>query len=197
MKKWIIAILTVVLVIILGVAIGFFIGNQEVEESPESLDDKVLAQQNQHELEVVNELSIATSGQDEKTTPSTKWLLKTTYNDCGHTIEEKQDIPTMYVNLTKEELKEKLEKEWDIEEFSKDKVVLSRYQHGICKEHYVLREKDGYIAIYTLNQYDQEEFLEMTEISVQYLPELDVENLKKGIQVTGKKELNETIEDYE
>ena len=197
MRKWIIAIVTVILVIALGVAIGFFIGNQEAEDSPEILEDKVLAKQNKQEVEETNELWIATSRQEEKTTPSTEWILKTTYNDCGHTIEEKQNIPTMYVNLTKEELKEKLEKEWNIEKFSRGQVVLSRYQHGICKEHYVLREKDGYIAIYTLNQYDQEEFLEMTEISVQYLPELDVENLKQGIHVTGKKELNETIEDYE
>ena len=102
MRKWIIAIVTVILVIALGVAIGFFIGNQEAEDSPEILEDKVLAKQNKQEVEETNELWIATSRQEEKTTPSTEWILKTTYNDCGHTIEEKQNIPTMYVNLTKE-----------------------------------------------------------------------------------------------
>lgn len=198
MKKWIISLTTIIMVIILGVIIGVFIGNKEAEES--NIDkEKVLAKTNIENTnsQIASNAVIATSSNEEKTTPSTIWETKIVYNDCGHTIEEKGEIPIIYVNLTEKELKEELKNEWDIKNFSKENVSLFKYQHGICKEHYVLKEKDGYIAIYTLDKYGNEHLSEITDISVQYLPELDLQNLKEGIKVIGKEALNEAIEDYE
>ena len=62
---------------------------------------------------------------------------------------------------------------------------------------YVIKEKDGYIAIYILDQDENEILKETTEIVVKYLPEIDKEKLKKGIKVNNRKELNKVIEDYE
>ena len=39
--------------------------------------------------------------------------------------------------------------------------------------------------------------LETTGITTEYLPETDKINMKKGIQVNGKQELNQLIEDFE
>ena len=58
-------------------------------------------------------------------------------------------------------------------------------------------EKDGEIAIFKLDQNNNQTFLEKTDISTEYLTEKDLENIKRGIIIYSKKELNKTIEDFE
>ena len=61
----------------------------------------------------------------------------------------------------------------------------------------MIREKDGYIAIYQIGEDGTETLKEMTGIVTNYLPETDILRLEEGIKVVGKEELNATIEDYE
>ena len=53
------------------------------------------------------------------------------------------------------------------------------------------------IAIFKLDQNNNQTFLEKTDISTEYLTEKDLENIKRGIIIYSKKELNKTIEDFE
>ena len=68
---------------------------------------------------------------------------------------------------------------------------------GFCNEHYVLKVHNGVIGIYTVDQNGNETLKQDTEIQIQYLPEIDIENLKKGIYVIGDEALNSALEDYE
>ncbi len=61
----------------------------------------------------------------------------------------------------------------------------------------MLKEKDGNIAIFKLDQNNNQTFLEDTEIATEYLTEEDLEKIKQGIIIYTKKELNKTIEDFE
>ena len=36
---------------------------------------------------------------------------------------------------------------WNIDEFTANEIKISRNNSGICEEHYILRESDGYISI--------------------------------------------------
>ena len=56
---------------------------------------------------------------------------------------------------------------------------------------------NGVIGIYTVDQNGNESLKQDTEIQIQYLPEIDIENLKKGIYVIGDEALNSALEDYE
>ena len=100
------------------------------------------------------------------------------------------------VNKTKEEL-EKIYKNWNIVTFRSDEVLFYKELEEICDEHYMLKELDGYIAIYILDEQNNPTLKEMTAIVTAYLPEEDVERLKEGIKVTGKEGLNQALEDYE
>ena len=62
---------------------------------------------------------------------------------------------------------------------------------------YIIREKNGYIAIYQVNEEGKELLREITQISTNYLPEIDKKKLKDGIKAIGREELNSIIEDYE
>ena len=61
----------------------------------------------------------------------------------------------------------------------------------------MLKEKDGNIAIFELDQNNNQIFLEDTEIATEYLAEEDLEKIQQGITIYTKKELNKAIEDFE
>ena len=61
----------------------------------------------------------------------------------------------------------------------------------------MLKEKDGNIAIYKLDNNNNQTFLEDTEIAIEYLTEEDLEKIQQGIIIYTRKELNKTIEDFE
>lgn len=65
------------------------------------------------------------------------------------------------------------------------------------KQEYILRENNGYISIYRVDENGKEVLIETTEIVVVYLPDADRIELSKGIKAFGKKELNLKLEDYE
>ena len=59
-------------------------------------------------------------------------------------------------------------------------------------------EKNGYIEVYFLDEKGEMKFMtNIVDIATELLPEKDREELKTGIKVYGKKELNKKIEDFE
>ena len=84
-----------------------------------------------------------------------------------------------------------------IQQFSANEVIFYQEKDGICNEHYILRDNNGYVAIYMVDDLGQEILKETTEILTTYLPQADLEKLREGIVAVGEEELNAKIEDYE
>lgn len=104
------------------------------------------------------------------------------------------------MNKTKEELEIKYE-EWKIQSFKKNEIIFYKEQEGICNEHYIIKDNEGYVCVYLIysnqEKNKQEILVEVTEIITDYLPETDKRALKEGIKVVGRDKLNATLEDYE
>lgn len=64
-------------------------------------------------------------------------------------------------------------------------------------KHYILRENDGFINVYYINEKNEEILYRVTDISTKYLGEDDVKELQEGINVVGIQELNQLLEDFE
>lgn len=62
---------------------------------------------------------------------------------------------------------------------------------------YIVRDKEGKVVIYEIQDDESEKEYEVTDISTEYLTETDKNNIKKGIYVNGKQDLNQLIEDFE
>lgn len=201
MRKSII-ISAIIVLFILGTVIGIILIKNSLPE-----EEKVeIAEQNTEEIydectdeyeEMVksNTLVEETSSEGEKISPNCSIIFKRHYNDCGHTIEQYASIPTELVNKTEEDLQKQYEG-WTIEEFSRNQIILYREFDSECGEHYILREKDGKVAIY-LKKGDSEELVEETEIATEFLTQTDRIELQNGIETNGRVELNQLIEDYE
>lgn len=62
---------------------------------------------------------------------------------------------------------------------------------------YIVKEKDGFIAIYTVDDNGKEILKEKTKISTEYLTQTDLIKIKDGIRANGREELNAVLEDFE
>ena len=202
MKKSIV-ISAIIVLFILGAVIGTIIIKNFSDQKKTETE---IAEQNQEEIydectdeyeEMVqsNTLVQETSSEGEKISPNCSIVFKRHYNDCGHTIEQYASIPTELVNKTQEDLQQQYEG-WTIEQFSRNQIVLYRDFDSECGEHYILKEKDGKVAVY-LKTGDIEELVEETDIATEFLTETDRIELQNGIQANGRAELNQLIEDYE
>ncbi len=137
-----------------------------------------------------------TNSNEEKTSPNCKLTMKRYYNECGHSIEEYTDLNNELVNKTKDEIQQ-VYSAWTIDKFSNDEITISRSFDSQCGEHYIVREKDGKVAVYLISGDGTETELQDTEISTEFLTEADKIELQNGIRANGKQELNQVIENFE
>lgn len=204
-KSWVIVLIIVIIVI--GVSAGIFIYNNkkgnkqenniiknELNEISEKITDDCVGEW--EELEEQAKKDIETNSSEEKISPNCSLTLKRYYRKCEHTLNEYTDIPEKLVNKTQEDL-EKEYPDWEIKKFSSTKIILYKEYEEECGEHFILRNDNGKITIYRVNENNGEEVYEKTDISVDYLTETDKIEIQNGIRVNGKEELNQIIEDFE
>ncbi len=194
MRKRYIIILLAIATIIAGIIVGAFIAKGDKTSNLQPEIDRKLAKENEN---LQNDMQIITTSNIEvKASPSALFVFQIYYKECKHTIAKRVEIPKECVNQTEEDLQEKY-KDWKIQEFTSSEIIFYQEKEGICDEHYVIRENNGYVSIYTIDSLGKETLKETTEIVTSYLPETDKIRLKEGIKVIGQENLNATIEDYE
>lgn len=202
MKKiWM--IILIILVILIGIVVGRLIYNNNVKLANKNniiqneiniVSEKVTDDCTEEYQEVQEE--IATNSQEEKISPNCLLILKKYYDECNHTINEYVDVPQDLVNGTEEDLKKEYPY-WQIEKYSNNEIILYKEFNSNCGQHFVLREDEGKITVYKINENNEEETYEKTEISVEYLSETDKGKISEGIKVNGIEELNQLLEDFE
>lgn len=196
MKKWLIItcllILMIICSIVIGIAITYYsnISHNGIDFNKEfAYNDNQLVDQDSLEV-------IKTSYSEFKVSPNATIVFEVYYNKCKHREVKEEKVDTSLVNLNEQEIQEKY-KDWTIKQFSEEKVILYRDVSEYCDSHYVLREKDGYIGIFKVNKNGEEKLEELTSVLVQYLPETDNINIKNGLKVYTKENLNKILEDFE
>ena len=168
----------------------FNIIQNEINIASEKVTDDCIEEYQEVQEEVV------TNSQEEKISPNCLLILKKYYDECNHTINEYVDVPQDLVNGTEEDLKKEYPY-WQIEKYSSNEIILYKEFNSNCGQHFVLKEDDGKITVYKINENNEEEIYEKTEISVEYLSETDKGKISEGIKVNGIEELNQLLEDFE
>ena len=200
-KMWIIGI--IIAIIIIGIILGIFIYNNNannnkqnsiVENEINIVSEKVTDECTEEYQN--SEKEIETDSQEEKISPNCLLTLKKYYEECNHTINEYIDIPQDLVNGTEEDLKKEYPY-WQVEKYSSNEIILYKEFNSNCGQHFVLKEDEGKITVYKINENNEEEVYEKTEISVYYLSETDKSKISEGIKVNGIEELNQLLEDFE
>lgn len=132
---------------------------------------------------------------EEKISPYAKITVEKYYKQCDHSTVEIYDVPKEMVNLTKEELQNRY-KNWEIKKFTAKDIQIYREIDANCSSHYVLKEKDGYLAVYKAISKNMDELNSITDIEYASLKEEDKIALDAGIKIYGTDELSSIIEDF-
>lgn len=202
-KSWL--IILVLAIIVIGIITGVYIYNRNKKIGKNIVDNEInivsetITDECTEEYEKLEEqakLEIETNSSEEKISPNCLITLKRYYDECQHTINEYLDIPKDLVNGTESDLKKEYPN-WEIQKYSNNEIILYKEFNSNCGQHFVLRDVDGKINIYKINENNEEELYEKTEISVEYLTETDKIEIQNGIRVNGIEELNQLIEDFE
>ena len=188
-----------VIVFAIGMSIGMYYGEktkvvEKVEEikQRDSIQDVVIKNVQD---EKIKEQTSEVASQKEKVSPYAKMTIEKKFSKCGHTTSSIVDVPKELVNLTAEEI-EKRYSGWKVKDFSSDGFTLFRIIEANCDDHYVIKEVDGYLAVYADITDDISNLVEKTDILVDTLREEDKVDLEEGIRIYGKGELSSLIEDF-
>ena len=186
--------------IILAIIIGFFTGKHlyKREKKHENVVTEKTGIEKTNKIEnTIKTKEIQTSTQNEKISVNTKIIEQIYYNKCDHIIETELKDKKQYINMTKEMLTKKFPT-WAIKKFNNDEVILYKEEEDFCNEHFLVKDVDGYITVYTLNSNGEIlEILKTTDISTNCLAEADKSNFEKGVTIYTKQNLNKLIEDFE
>ena len=186
---------------VLAIIVGFVIGKNSYKKK-DNLDNIVLNKntieiQQDNTVEVIKNKEILTSMPTVKVSINTEIIEQIHYKECDHIIETTVKNIDKYINMDSEDI-EKRFPEMEIKEFTSEKLVLYQEEKDCCNEHFLIKDVDGFVTIYTLNSMDNVlEILDTTEIETAYLTDEDRNNLKNGIKVYTKQNLNKVIEDFE
>ncbi len=193
LKIVIISIFTIALVILTSAVVYQNIKYDKLAKEEEKVTDECVYENN----EIENDMDeIKVSETETKVSPNAELVIKKYYNECGHTIEEVREVTNDMVNKTQKEVEE-LYPDYKIESFDNNKIVLLKEEEGQCDEHYIVKDENSNIVIYKLLADGTEEIYQNTGIPTEYLTETDKINLRDGIKIFGRENLNSLIEDFE
>lgn len=191
-KGWIIAIIIALLII--GILSGiYYYNNKQTQDS--NTNNKQLAIEN-----IINneekENIVFTSSTPKRVSPNASVLQKHYFIGCDHLNKSITDIPEELVNKTKEDV-ENYYIGWSVDSFSDDSIIIYKESEGFCNQHYLIKEHNGVLGIYILDEDGNATLKEDTEIQTMYLPEVDLEKVKQGIEAIGDMALYTVLEDFE
>lgn len=200
MKKTTIIILictAIILGMLTGIAISIF-DDKKLEQAQinEIIKVNEIMEEKMSERNMVNNEVISASSSDIKLSPNANIYFNKHYKKCGHTIIDKEQVNANEVNKTEDYFKE-IYSDWEVQSFDSNEVKLYKELDGSCDKHYIIKIQNEHIAIYTIDDNENMNLKEITDIPVQYLPKEDVELLEKGIQANGDSELSKKLEDFE
>ena len=195
----VILILVSIIIIIVSIITAVVIYNGEDEEqakvSIKNIEENTTNTLN-NTINSDNQNVIETNVKEVRISPNAFITFKETYEGCGHTKVDFVEVPEDFVNLSKEELKDKYS-DWNIEKFTDTDIILSKDFEGSCDEHFIVKDVNGIVTAFKIKEDGTEEEYEITDIATEYLTDTDKIEMEKGIRVNGKQNLNQLIEDYE
>lgn len=191
-------ILAIILAILIIFASYILFNKEEVVEDKEENNTYISEVIEDECTEEYQQMQNATtvSMAEEKVSANAILILKKYYKKCEHTINEYVELPQELVNMTEKEVQAQYP-DWEVIGFEKGKVTLYKEFDDVCGEHFKLKIENGKVVVYIDNNDGTESLYEKTNISSEYLTETDLINMQDGLEIYGKEELNQIIEDFE
>lgn len=185
--------ITLVLVLILvfsyflGFNVGYYIYNFTRDEIVQNTQNNLKSNNKDEEL-------IEVSSNNHTVKDNT--ILVYEYLDTENNyIKVLEDLPPYYlIGLERGEV-EKIFSDWSLVSFSSDKIILQKCIED--EQTYFLSSYNGKIAIFSKDDRNEENLIEVLNKPIVSLPYEEQEKIAKGIYINSKLELINYIQDYE
>lgn len=189
----------------IGFAVGYFRYSSQISEEnrnrqkqQELLNALLKAQENSiYNLTKEDESTVTSYG--DTITKETVIINKVFYTQCQDTIETEETVKAELIGLNEKGFKDYINQNkpgFEIEDFSKEKIVLKYRQNKVCPNHYLISINNGYIAVYKYDENGEKTLVNQTEIPVKMLPTVDQEKLQNGILVETLEDVEQLLEDF-
>ncbi len=132
--------------------------------------------------------------EDKVIRPGAKLIMEKRFTGCGHVSRKQTYVPNDMINLTEQQIKTAY-KNWSIKSFSPEEITLYQEVNTKCPNHFILKEKDGLVAVYYQTPVNGINLKEVTPILVENLRMQDKERLKAGIKIESQQDLAQVLED--
>lgn len=164
----------------------------------EKYKTKSLAKEKNIDRSMDNEIEIIR--EENRISPNTSIEERVHYKTCGHLSTELSVPHDDIINMTRKEYENYLESNYPDKKlisFSREKIVLWGERNHLCKEHYIIGEENGYIAIFRIDDNGNKILYKIFEdYPISILVEMDRERIKEGIIVDNEDELSDILENF-
>ncbi len=196
-----------ILLVSVGMLSGYFFGMRKIIQKPNpnsNITENNVQTDNEegdslNEGEQIDDFEL-TQIEDEYIGPNTKIKYTTIYLECKHSFEEIKLAEKDMVNMKKDQFIEYINNNfpnWKVTTFSHDLVLINIEKKHLCPNHYIIGEKDGKIAIYTINENGEKKLDKiLNNAPISLLKEVDQKRLEKGIVVESMEEVSEILENF-
>lgn len=184
-----------IILLIVGIYIGFKINEKETSIATEV--SKNLENENNKNNSENTEVNIYENKKDVVDVELVYEDVYTLCNDPVITLKTVHDTTVEEVKSEEIAKQKKEENEYEVEEETDKKIVFKKINKGYCPGNYEVIIENSKVNIYTLIDENKKELYEETDIEEDWIREELQDELKKGIVVKSKEELNILIEDLE
>lgn len=147
---------------------------------------------NPSEIEIIKEEKVIS--------PNTFIEKRIHYAPCNHVETKIEKADEECVNMNRNEFEKYLEDNYSNQRlisFSSSRITVGVNKDHLCKEHYIIGESEGKIAIFKINDNGEEVLDKVFEdYPISLLMEIDQERLKEGIVVDSEEELSNVLENF-
>lgn len=190
----------------IGMLSGYYIGIKNTNQKPQPQIENVTDNKDNLDNEKINAKDIDDEDyetglvNEEKIGPNTILEYRTYYAECGHEIVETVELENHMVNMSEDDFERYIKgshPKWEVESFSHEKVLVKINKDHLCQNHYIIGEKNGKIAVFTVGE-NGERLIEKiySDSPISLLKEVDQQKIEKGIITNSKEELEDILENY-
>lgn len=178
--------------LIISIVLGYQLKTNKLD-SRDSTDVEELPRETEDDgIEIIQE--------GDRITPNTFIEKRIHYKECDHTITSLDTADKDIINMDKEEYENYLKSNYPnlrLISYSNTKMVLFGERNHLCKNHFIIGERDEYLSIFKIND-DGEKVIFKTfkDYPLSIFTPVDQENLKKGIVVDSEDELSDVLENF-
>ena len=182
-----------ILIFVFSIGIGFCFGKIMVENN-----QKNYFQSDSNKIISDDQIIAETVYTEQKVKPNMEFGIKEYFDECGHFKFKYSELPKELINMTRQEVEDHYNGNYEVEQLDDKSLILSREINGMCDNHYAITfDEKNFVVIYKINTDTSYSLYKTTEINKEFLPGDDVQKLEEGIIVYGLAKVNSILEDYE